>query len=392
MSLHPVHMPGLSDTMQSGRLLRWLKKPGDAVHKGEALAEIESDKAIMDLEAFDDGYLAGPLAKEEADYPVGATLAWISDEADSHHGNTFTAPSKEHRPAPAETVPSSPPEVHDDSGLHHRQNTSHAGPTGTPGSAPASPRARALARELGIDLGQLQPGPGGIIKSPQVIAAALRGPQPDLDAGPPWRYKLLTPMRRSIADNMTATLHTPCFHATTRLQLDALSDQARTEGQSLSLLLARALALSVAQHPEFNAVWTPQGLAVRQRVDVGIAVELPGGLVTPVVRDMAQRPWKTLEKDWQRLRHLARQQRLRAEDYLGATVYLSNLGMFPSVERFQALLPLGASAILAIAAARDGQAEATLTADHRVVYGTDAARFLQTLGACVKDPQALIRA
>ncbi len=404
MSTQEFTMPGLSDTMQSGHLVRWLKQPGDKINKGDVIAEVESDKAIMDVEAFGSGYLTGPLAQENSDYPVGAVLAYLSDEAgvadqqtsqkestateiDAQLSSAATTAQSASDPAPTH-------EAADASAQSSARPAPHPASHHASGKHRVSPFARGLAQELGIDLASVPANAMGIIKSPQVIAAALRGPQPDLDAGPPWRYKLFTPMHRAVADHMQATVSTPSFHVSANIGIEALHQLAQQKHLSFTLLLARVLALTTLEHPNFNAAYTPFGLALRDRVDVGIAVDMPAGLVTPVLRDMAQRPLDELAKEWSALKKKVLRQRLQPQDYQGATIYLSNLGMFEGITRFDAIVPSGASAILALGAAHDGIADATITADHRVVYGADAARFLQTLNKKLAlasgSPEAII--
>ena len=158
---------------------------------------------------------------------------------------------------------------------------------------------------------------------------------------------------------------------------------------SLSLLLARACALAIKAHPLFNAAYTPEGLARRDRVDIGIAVDDGEGLITPVLRDAAGRSLADLAADWTSLREKVKSRRLVPADYSGATFYLSDLGVFPVVYAFDSIIPAGASAILSIAAAGPQGAFFTLACDHRVVFGADAARFLETLEGLLKDPSAL---
>lgn len=396
----PIRMPALSDTMQSGRLHQWLKQPGEVVHKGDVLAEVESDKAVMELEAFNDGYLAGPLAAVETDIPVGEVIGYLTDQP----GDTADAGESGAQPAepatPSAAEPANPQSTRPEPAAATASPATAAVPPSTAppaqqhiesasGGRHASPYARGLARELGLDLTQIPAGPDGVIRAAQVMAAARSGPTPDLQAGPPFRYKLLTPMHRAVADNMVATLGTPTFRVSSQVDLTPLKDHAHQTGLSLSLLLARACALAVAEHRHFNAAYTPLGLALRERVDVGIAVDVPGGLVTPVIRDAAGRPLDELAEDWRALKGRAKAGRLQPADYQGATFYLSNLGVFPGVSRFEAIVPLGAAAILAVGAPQQGQVDLTLSCDHRVVFGADAARFLATLAARLVAPAGL---
>ncbi|WP_457665947.1 dihydrolipoamide acetyltransferase family protein [Thiolapillus sp.] len=396
MKKEPITMPVLSDTMESGHLIHWLKQPGDAVKKGDILAEAESDKAVMDVEAFADGYLTGPLAEAGTDVPVGDVIGYISDvpdTAEAEVGNKPPSPVVEKEmPSSAPAQTSNPPpdlptaEVAAAAGSPPPRGVKEASSTGGNRKIRISPYARGLARELGVDLTSVSPDAQGIIQAPQVIAAAMQGPQPALDAGPKWHYKMLSSMRRAIADNMSATVNTPTFRVSAHLFLGALHQAARDKKHSLTLLLAKALALTVTEHPLFNAVYTPAGLAVRQQVNVGIAADVPGGLLTPVLQDAAGRPVKELAEDWRILKEKLARQRLAPEDYEGATIYLSNLGMFDVVSSFEAIVPLGAAAILSAGAEKDDTATFTLSCDHRVVYGADAARFMKTFAEMLNNP------
>jgi len=403
----PLKMPDLSDTMEAGHLVRWLKKPGDKINKGDILAEIESDKSLMEMEAFDEGYLAGPLAEEDTDIAVGAIMAYLSQSPEvNENSNTVPVvgtnmsetktvditkpehklePQPEHQPEPQLKLQPEVFNTRSETLVKHK-----TAPSITHHShIKASPYARGLAQELGIDLAYVQADAGGVIKSPQVIAAAMNGPQANLNSGPAWRYKLFTPMHRAIANNMIASSNTPTFRISMLLATDDLIRTAHNKQLSITLILARALALSVEKHPDFNAVYTPHGLAVRKQIDVGIAVDIPGGLVTPVLRDMSRRPMQELADNWQQLKHKIKSTGLQPQEYQGATVYLSNLGMFEGISRFDAIVPAGACAILAIAASQNGLAELTLSVDHRVVYGAEAARFMQTLKTLLHDADNL---
>ncbi len=417
MSRQPITMPVLSDTMSTGRLVRWLKQPGQAVKKGETIAEVESDKAVMDLEAFEDGYLAGPLAAPDSEIPVGEAIGYLADTQEEAQGAAAAAPASA-APQPEEPTSEAAPEPAPAPAEHHEAPaaTPEAAkpaatsppppppPTPTPSPPPArqasipspssqvkaSPYARGLAAELDIDLSLVASDADGIVRAPQVVAAALAPPVPDLQAGPPAQIQPFSGMQRAVARNMTASLSIPTFRVSAVLPMKALIALSHEQKVSLSLLLARACAMAVGRHPRFNAAYTPQGLAMRERVDVGIAVDVPDGLVTPVIRDVAGRSLDELSEDWRILKDKVKRHRLTPNDYLGATFYLSNLGVFPQVARFDAIVPLGAAAILAIGAQRDGHAEFTLSCDHRVVFGADAARFFETLATSFDSPEKLV--
>ncbi len=424
MKRTPVTMPVLSDTMETGHLVRWLKKPGDPVKKGDVLAEVESDKAIMDVEAFQDGYLSGPLAPEDSDVPVREVIAYISDEKPGPDSQSADeTPAMEKTPAQDsdsqaddQSVDKSRDQSTNKTNVDAPQRTQESESESESGSEPesdseqesekvsvsanadaqaqtqkqtqstdsisqakASPYARGLAMELGVPLNQVAPSADGVIHANNVLSAALQGPAPNLDAGPAWKLHAFTPMRRSVAEHMQQAGKTPTFHVSARLSLELLAKQSKQQKHSFTLLLAQAAAQTIKEMPLFNAAYTPLGLAYRNQIDIGIAMDIPGGLVTPVLRDVAGRSLDELEQSWRALKQKAKQQRLLKEDYQGGTFYISNLGMFPLVDNFDAIVPLGSAAILAIAALQDGKASVTLSADHRVVYGADCARFLEKL-------------
>jgi pyruvate dehydrogenase E2 component (dihydrolipoamide acetyltransferase) len=373
----PITMPALSDTMNNGRLVRWVKNVGDPIKKGEAIAEVETDKAVMDVEAFHDGYLAGPLAAADSEMPVGGVIGYI---ADSPEAGAPLAP----QPLPPKAGPAtaSPP--------------ARAGVNVTPTPAPpiapqrvrASPYARRLAQELGVDVRQVVSAHGDV-HAEAVVGAARQPVLPELAAGPPYHLQRISSVREALARNMGSSVATPTFRVTARLALAPLHAVAKDTRVSLTLLLARAAALTVTAHELFNAVYTHDGFAVRERVDVGIAVDTPDGLVAPVLRNVAVRPLAELAVDWRTLHEKTVNHRLTPQDYEGATFYLSNLGMFSVVHSFDAVLPQGAAAILCVAAADGDRTSFTLECDHRVLAGADAARFLQTFAEWIATPRRL---
>jgi pyruvate dehydrogenase E2 component (dihydrolipoamide acetyltransferase) len=386
----PITMPALSDTMNNGRLVRWVKKIGDPIKKGDAVAEIETDKAVMEVEAFHDGYLAGPLALEDSQMPVGATIAYISDNPDA------VAPiSKQAQGSlPTKPVPAAPTAL---TSIRSEAAPVPPSPITPPAARPsaekprvrASPYARRLAQELGVDVKQLISAHGDV-HADAVLASAERPVMPELAAGPPYHLQRASSVREALAHNMISSLATPVFHVTARLALAGLHAVAKDTGISFTLLLARACAMTVKAHELFSAMYTPDGLAMRERVDVGIAVDTPEGLVAPVLRDVAARPLSELATDWNALHEKTLKHRLSLHDYQGATFYLSNLGVFSVVHSFDAVLPQGAAAILCVASADGDRTSCTLECDHRILAGADAARFLQTLAEWIANPRRLI--
>lgn len=384
----PITMPALSDTMNDGRLVRWVKKIGDPIKKGESIADVETDKAVMEVEAFHDGYLTGPLAPEGSEMHVGTTIGYIADSPNATAQTVVAAgpsllamPVSSNQPTMASVSSSAAPDSPPVAPALARSPE--------PGRVRASPYARRLAQDLGVDVRQVLSEQGDV-HADAILGALHRAPTPDLSAGPPYRVERPSNVREVIARTMIGSLATPTFRVTAQLALAPLLAVSKNTGMSLTLLLARACALTIRVHRLFNAVYTPDGFALRERVDVGIAVDTPDGLIAPVIRDVAARPLSELAADWSGLHERAVSRRLTAQDYHGATFYLSNLGMFSVVHSFDAVLPLGAAAILCVAATDAERTSFTLGCDHRVLAGADAARFLQTLAEWLSNPHRLI--
>ena len=380
----PIPLPVLSDTMKTGRLTGWLKQPGDPVKAGEALATLESDKAVMDVEAFSDGFLAGPLAPTGTEIPVGATIGYVCSSREEC-GEAISSPRDAPRTAasPAAPPPPSPPRP-----VPPPPARPEAPPAPAAAGLPATPYARGLASDLRIPLETLSPGEDGLIHARQVIDAALGRQDPDLSHSPPSRLRPPTAMESAVARNMVETRGTPVFHLTARFSLSPLGQAARAHNLSLTLALARACALAVSRTPRVNSLWTRQGILERDRIDVGVAVDTGEGLVTPILRDAGARPLSELREDWRILKQKATLGRLGPEDYSGGTFYLSNLGTFPEVLSFDAILPSTAGAILAVGAPDDnGSVHMTLACDHRTLYGAHAARFMGALGSLLATPE-----
>lgn len=370
---HPITMPALSDTMSNGRLVKWTKQPGDVIKKGEVVAEIETDKAVMDVEAFEDGYLSGPLAEEGTEAPVGQVIGYIAESVND---------------VAKVAVQTSP--------LHNNDDKTGDGQR----PAKAAFEAPAVSAVLAASIGSMRP-PGSprahrppvTQPAPAALVPAAAAASPTLqaiEAGPPYRVERASSLREAVARNMIASAAVPMFRVTARLPLDFLVSTAKQRHLSVALVLARACALTIASHPLFNAAYMPDGLARRERVDIGIAVDSGDGLITPVLRDAAVRSVAELALDWNALQEKVKSRRLAPADYSGATFYLSDLGVFSVVEAFDSIIPIGASAILSVAAARPQGAFFTLTCDHRVVFGADAARFLETFRQQLSDPGKLL--
>jgi pyruvate dehydrogenase E2 component (dihydrolipoamide acetyltransferase) len=371
-----ITMPALSDTMGAGRLVKWTKKPGERIQKGDVIAEVETDKAVMEVEAFQDGYLSGPLAAENTEAPVGEIIGYIADQPSAVAGGDEANAA----------APQAATAVFETPRPHPAAAAAAAAATAAPPSPVSAVLAASLAAQRSTPDRSAAPSPPRIHIA-QTHAAAVPRSLPE--AGPPYRIERASSVREAVARSMIASVSTPMFHVTAQLTLEPLMAAAKAHGYSVSLVLTRACALTIVAHPLFNAAYTPDGLARRDRVDIGIAVANGEGLITPVLRDVAARPLSALSADWTKLREQAKSRRLAPADYSGATFYVSDLGIFSVVHQFDSIIPVGASAILSIAASGPDGAYFTLTCDHRVIFGADAARFLQTLARLLKEPEQL---
>lgn len=405
-----VVMPAIGAGTTQGKILQWLKQSGDTVKVGDILAEIETDKAVIELEALDDGVLDRiHVPAGDTEVPVGDVIATLLRKS----GMAAQAAS----PPPA-AAPANPPAVSPKAACAAAPH-----PEPRPGLAEqrlfASPSARRLARALGVDLHALAGhGPNGrIVRVDIENAAAERLPQPP--AAPAATVlagaalEPHTPMRATIARRLVQSKQqVPHFYLTVDCRMDALmaARAALNErGQSapvpmrhsLNDLLAMAVARAVRQVPAINAQWTDEGIAQLSQVDLSIAVALESGLITPIVRDADRKSLLEISTEIAQLAEQARRGRLRPEQYEGGSLTLSNLGMH-GVREFAAIINPPQSVILAAGAVVrqpvvDGEdirvghvMSLTLSADHRVVDGALGARFLSTVKQFLENPIELI--
>ncbi|MFM8661149.1 MAG: dihydrolipoamide acetyltransferase family protein [Cyanobium sp.] len=451
MATHEIFMPALSSTMTEGKIVEWLKQPGDRVERGESVLVVESDKADMDVEAFQEGFLAAVLMPAGGTAPVGETIGLIVEteaEIAEAAAKAPAAPAAAAAPAPAPApaapaaapAPAAPVAV-----------PAPPAPAATPAPAPvaapassasgrvvASPRAKKLASQLGVDLGSLRgSGPHGRIQADDVLAAtgqpvsvprvaegngpavsaaagqgngaAAPAPAPAGDAfGRPGEAVAFNTLQNAVNRNMLASLEVPCFrvgYTITTTRLDAFYKQVKPKGVTMTALLAKAVAVTLARHPQVNAATSADGSAMAYPAAVNVAVAVAmedGGLITPVLASADKTDIYSLARNWADLVARARSKQLKPEEYSTGTFTLSNLGMF-GVDRFDAILPPGTGAILAVAASRptvvggkDGsirvanQMQVNLTCDHRTIYGAHAAAFLKDLAQLIEtNPESL---
>ncbi|MEN9218335.1 MAG: dihydrolipoamide acetyltransferase family protein [Gloeomargarita sp. DG_2_bins_126] len=417
-------MPVMSSTMTEGKVVAWLKQVGDYVKANENLVVVESDKSDMEAECFQEGYLAAILVPAGGQAPTGQPIALIAETIEE-----------------MQAVQKNPEQYLNQAQSAAEPVTATASPTpelvtaapGHNGRVMASPRAKKLAQEYRLDLSQVRgSGPYGRIvaedvlklaapKAPPtpvapVVVTSQPVPQPVVVTPPapqpvsPAANGTITPLntlQQAVVRNMVASLSVPVFRVTyaiTTNALDTLYQQIKAKGVTMTALLAKAIALTLTQHPLMNSCYTEQGIHRPEAINVAVAVAMDdGGLLTPVLANAHQQDIYTLSRTWQDLVKRARMKQLQPHEYNSGTFTLSNLGMF-GVEQFDAILPPHQGAILAVGAAQpevvalpDGciavrrRLRVTLTCDHRVIYGSHAAAFLQDLAKLIEaEPQSLV--
>lgn len=415
--IHELSMPALSSTMETGKIVTWLKNPGDRVEKGENILVVESDKADMDVESFHSGILASILVPAGESAPVGAPIALIAES------EAEVAQAQEKAKALAAGVtPAAPPSADRASAAQPTSPAPAATPTstlpnGSDGAGSqrvvASPRAKKLAESLGIDLRTVRgSGPNGRIvaedveraaalSAPAVAAPSAPAPAPPTPVAVPLGETVpLSTLQAAVVRNMNASLGVPVFHVgytITTDNLDQLYQQVKPKGVTLTALLVKAVALTLEKHPLLNASYTENGIHYKSDINIAVAVAMEdGGLITPVLKQANRLDLYEISRRWKDLVERARRKQLQPEEYTSGTFTLSNLGMF-GVDRFDAILPPNQGSILAIGASRPtvvatpekaiairSQMQVNLTCDHRVIYGAHAAAFLQDLAQLIE--------
>ena len=425
MAITKVVMPKLSEAMESGKIIKWLKKEGDRVQAGDILAEVETDKADVEMEAFGGGVLRKILAQAGEKTPVGALIGVIAEPSDDISALLAGAPAPAAAPAAA-PGPSAAPVVAPagaGTGAAVRAVTrpepapAAAVPAGvTAGRVKASPLAKKIAAQSGVDLRLLQgTGPGGRIIRRDVEQASTRGvaampaTTAPAVAGPEYEDRPLSPIRATIAKRMPLSkAPVPHFYVTSevamdrawelREELNALEDQPKI---SINDFVVRAAALTLMKHPEINASFQGDAVRVWRRAHIGIAVALEDGLITPVLRDCQAKSLAQIAVEARALAERTRARKLRATELSGATFSISNLGMF-DVAEFSAIINPPEGAILAVGSVRrvpvvedaglgvGRRMMLTLSCDHRVMDGAMGARFLQDLKRLLEAPLRLL--
>lgn len=439
--IHEVFMPALSSTMTEGKIVSWVKSPGDKVERGETVVVVESDKADMDVESFHEGYLAAIVVEAGETAGVGNAIAYLAEtEAEMEEAKQRAAGGGSGASAGASASAGEPaaPAATQTAATETQVAVQNVAVQNGNGSAPSgrlivSPRARKLAKELKVDLDSLAgkgSGPHGRIVAADVETAAGRTPtaaptttapaaatsiptpQPPSTPAPapaaaapspaatPGQVVPFNTLQQAVVRNMNASLTVPTFHVGYTIatdELDALYKKIKSKGVTMTALLAKAVAMAVQKHPLVNANYTDQGIQYNADINISVAVAMEGGgLITPVLRNADQIDIYSLSRTWKDLVARSRTKQLQPDEYSTGTFTLSNLGMF-GVDRFDAILPPGQGSILAIGASQPQltatpngmmavkrQMQVNITCDHRIIYGADAAAFLQDLAKIIE--------
>ncbi len=419
-----VRMPKMSDTMEEGTLVSWQKKVGDKVKSGDILAEVETDKATMELEAYEDGTLLYVGIKEGDAVPVDAIIAVIGEEG----ANVEALLARENGEAPAETAAAAPaPTAPAVNGSEKATSVADSGDR-----VKASPLAKRLADEKGINLSEVSGSGdnGRIVKrdvdefkpaaqasAPAAAPAAQSAPAAKTEAAPAAAAPAsgdfvdtpISQMRKTIARRLSESLFTaPHFYVTMEINMDkamALRPQLNevaTAKISFNDMVIKACAVALKQHPAVNSAWLGDKIRKYNYVNIGVAVAVDEGLLVPVIREADKKTLSAISGEVKDLAGKAKDKKLQPKDWEGNTFSVSNLGMF-GVDEFTAIINPPDSCILAIGAIKkvaafkeDGTVyptnimKVTLSADHRVVDGATAAQFLLTVKKLLEEPMSML--
>ncbi|MFC7344468.1 pyruvate dehydrogenase complex dihydrolipoamide acetyltransferase [Saccharopolyspora griseoalba] len=416
-----IQMPRLSDTMEEGVIANWHKNVGDQVNRGDVVAEIETDKALMELEAFDDGVLEKILVDPGTTVPIGTPIAVLGD------GSGSAAEAASSAPAPAAPAEAEAPAAEEPASAPAAAPAETAAPAEAGSKPKASPLAKAVAREKGVDLNAVQgTGPGGRIIRADIEAAASAPAAPAAPSAPAPSAAGSAPaaasedveevplsnIRKVTAKRLTESKqNAPHFYLTSAIDVTDLmgfradlNERLQAAGGpkvSVNDLIVKAVATSLRANPSVNVSFAGDKLLQHKRINLGVAVAIDGGLVVPVVSDADRKSVSEIAAESRELAGKARDGKLKLDEMSGGTFSISNLGMF-GIEQFSAVINPPEAAILAVGAARDevqvrdGEFVArkilrvTLSADHRAVDGAVGAAFLQQLTGLLEDPIRII--
>jgi pyruvate dehydrogenase E2 component (dihydrolipoamide acetyltransferase) len=393
-----VVMPALEMAQETGKLIAWRKKEGDRVIKGEPLLEIETDKAVMEVEATADGILAGITGVVGADIPVGQTIAWI------------VAPGEK---PPSANEATTAPAARGKTESHVAPSAASASESPATQGARISPKARRLAKELGVDIATVRgSGPGGEILASDVQAAGVSGASGSAEPAKSLSLEVPSTLGRLMAERTTQSWTTvPHFFVTREIDATALNEyRAKLVAEIESThririthtdLLVALTARVLLKHPRLNSSWTPEGIRLHDHVNMGVAIAVNDGVVAAVIPNAHTASLAKIAQQRRDVAERARAGKLRPADIADATFTISNLGMY-QVDQFTAIIMPPQAAILAVGAiservvAIDGKPAVrpmmtlTLSCDHRVADGARATLFLNDLAEAMRDPQRML--
>jgi pyruvate dehydrogenase E2 component (dihydrolipoamide acetyltransferase) len=398
-----VVMPALEMAQETGKLISWLKKEGDSINKGEPLLEIETDKAVMEIESPANGILAGVTAKPGDDVPVGQTIAWIVAPGETPPAEEAHAASGRKNVAAISTPAASASSTSGQASDSSARGTPPASSQPSNQSARISPKARRLANERGVDLASVRgSGPGGEILASDILAAETKSvSSPSAESA--------SPIARLMAERTTQAWTTvPHFFLAREADAGALNEARqklmpeleRSSGVKLTFsdLLVAVVARVLRKHPRVNASWVSGGVRDNPEINIGLAMAVEDGIVAPVLHKADSAKLGEIAALRRELTERARAGRLRPADLTGGTFTISNLGMF-GVDAFTAIIIQPQAAILAVGAITDRVVPVdgrpgirpmmtlTLSSDHRLVDGARAAEFMRDLVKAIGNPQ-----
>src|SRR5437762_2566610 len=399
-----VQMPRLSDSMETGKILRWLKKEGEEVKKGEPLVEIESDKANIEVEAYASGKLSKIVVPEGESAPIGAVIAEIGGDGGATQKAEKTAGPKEKAEKPAEPQGQAPAAESEPKAQTPSADSPKPHASRPEAHVEQADKAMAKTAQQAADSGGEQYPHGGPDDRTEVGAAgqaalsAIRRPAAPENG----ERQRVSPVARRLAEEHRVDLRQVQGSGPGgRITKEDVEAVDKSEAISINDLIVKAVALALTKFPEVNASWADGRIERKRDINIGIAVGLPDRLIVPVLRNADQKSLKAIAGESKQLIERARTNKAGAQDYLGNTFSISNLGMY-DVDQFTAIINPPDSGILAIgsiedkAVVREGQVvpgkrmRVTLSVDHRVFYGVTAAQFLQEVKRLLQSPMALV--
>lgn len=413
-----IEMPKLSDTMEEGVIAKWNIKEGDKVSAGDIIAEVETDKATMEVETFDEGTVLKILVEEGDAIPLGGLMAVIGDEgeniddilaeADAGSGEVSTADSDEDTEKAEDSSSSESEEAEEKA--DPKETASDKSSSSDDGRIKASPLAKKMAEEKGIDLSDVDgSGPDGRIVKKDIENYTPSASAPSASFASEESEDIrVSQMRKTIARRLSESKFTsPHFYVTVDIDMEAAMEARKGINEisdvkiSFNDIIVKACSVALRRHPSINSSWMEDVIRQHGDVNIAIAVAVEDGLMTPVIRHADKKSLRQISAETRELAGLSRDRKLQPEQMQDSTFTISNLGMF-GIEEFTAIINPPNASILAVGAIRDEavvkngeivagkRMKVTLSNDHRVVDGASAAEFLSTVRSLLENPLAML--